>query len=157
MVWLGILLVWFLLTLWRQPEIFPVGFILVCVGFLTTLNLLNPDAFIARQNLVHYQTTGKLDAAYLTTLSDDAVPVLTAVLTEVQADNQEILVPACAYNDWESYRTTTDQVCYGTASDIIETELQNRLQRMEEDTSWQRWQSFHLSRWRAYEVLSANS
>ena len=37
---------------------------------------LNPDAWIARQNLDRYEETGKVDWSYLAGLSDDAVPVL---------------------------------------------------------------------------------
>lgn len=43
---------------------------------LLVVNVLNPDAFIARQNLDRYETTGKIDTTYLSTLSPDAVPTL---------------------------------------------------------------------------------
>lgn len=157
MVWLGGLLAWFLLTLWQRPELFPVGIILTCVGFLATLNLINPDAFIVRQNLAHYQATGKLDATYLVSLSDDAVPGLMAVLAQVKSDDQEMLVPSCAYNmagERVVSRVEGDvELCYGTASEIIEEELNGRLLAMQENTKWQQWQAFHLSHWQAYRLL----
>ncbi|MFN8195149.1 MAG: DUF4153 domain-containing protein [Nocardioidaceae bacterium] len=43
---------------------------------LAGLALLNPDAWIAQHNLDRYQETGKVDTAYLSTLSADAVPVM---------------------------------------------------------------------------------
>jgi len=44
--------------------------------FVFGMNMLNPDAFIARRNLERYEDTGKLDALYLSSLSDDAMPEL---------------------------------------------------------------------------------
>ena len=46
------------------------------LGFFATLNLLPPDAFIARKNPDRFAATGQLDVRYLTWLSDDATPVL---------------------------------------------------------------------------------
>jgi hypothetical protein len=46
------------------------------VALLLGLAALNPDAWIARQNLDRYEATGKVDWTYLTGLSADAVPVL---------------------------------------------------------------------------------
>jgi two-component system sensor histidine kinase BaeS len=47
------------------------------VALLLGLAALNPDAWIARQNLDRYEATGKVDWSYLGGLSDDALPVLT--------------------------------------------------------------------------------
>ena len=74
LIWLGLLLSWFMLTLWRWPNHVAIGLFVTAIGFLVTLNLLNPDAFIVRQNLARYRATGDLDAAYLVSLSADAVP-----------------------------------------------------------------------------------
>jgi two-component system, OmpR family, sensor histidine kinase BaeS len=46
------------------------------VALLLGLTALNPDAWIARQNLDRYDDTGEVDWTYLTDLSDDALPVL---------------------------------------------------------------------------------
>jgi MFS family permease len=43
---------------------------------LLVLAALNPDRFIADHNIDRYATTGRLDLAYLSTLSVDAVPAL---------------------------------------------------------------------------------
>lgn len=43
---------------------------------LLGLAFLNPDAWIAEQNLERYDATGRIDWSYLSGLSDDAVPVL---------------------------------------------------------------------------------
>jgi hypothetical protein len=97
------------------------------VGFLVTLNLVNPDAFIARQNLARYEATGKLDVYYLTWLSDDALPVLVDSAGQLAGEQRRTL----------------------------EDHLRARLSRMQEDAGWRRWPAFHLARWRAYRVLEA--
>ncbi len=48
--------------------------------FLAAMNILNPDAFIARKNIETFTTSEKLDASYLGRLSDDAVPILSQAL-----------------------------------------------------------------------------
>jgi hypothetical protein len=55
---------------------------------------VNPDHLIAQQNVARYEATGKIDLAYLATLSADAVPALDrlpaelrrCVLTEIDQD-----------------------------------------------------------------------
>ena len=40
------------------------------------MNLVDPDAFIARHNLLRYEQSGVLDVEYLSELSSDAAPVI---------------------------------------------------------------------------------
>lgn len=128
MVWLAAAFVWFLVTLWRRPDRFAVGAFVAALGFLVTLNAINPDAFIAGQNLARYQVTGKLDAYYLTRLSEDAVPKLVLAIDQVTGDEREVLSGHLRY----------------------------RLERMETSTRWPSWPSFHLARRRAYDLLARN-
>jgi hypothetical protein len=126
MVWLAATFVWFLVMLWYRPGHFVIGAFVAALGFLITLNAINPDAFIAEQNLARYWETDKLDVSYLTGLSDDAVPVLVAASNQLAGDRQRTL----------------------------RQNLRRRLKRKEEDAYWwQSWPSFHLSRQRAYELL----
>lgn len=151
-IWLGLLLAWFLLTLWRRPDHFAIGIFVVVVGFLATLNLLNPGAFIVRENLTRYRATGDLDAAYLVTLSADAVPGLFRALAEVQGDGQPVISPSCS-----PYQAAEDEEeCTTTLTSILYEDLLDRYSDMEGDASWRRWQSFHLSRQRAYQLMSQN-
>jgi FtsH-binding integral membrane protein len=46
------------------------------VAALIGLAMLNPDHFIADRNITRYEDTGKIDVAYLSGLSADAVPAL---------------------------------------------------------------------------------
>jgi hypothetical protein len=134
MVWLAVAFVWFLVTLWRWPldrlgtgpDRFAIGAFVAALGFLITLNAINPDAFIAEQNLARYQVTGKLDAYYLTRLSEDAVPALVLAMEQVIGEEREVLSGHLRY----------------------------RLERMEASARWRSWPSFHLARRRAYAMLS---
>jgi hypothetical protein len=53
------------------------------VALLLGLAALNPDAWIARQNLDRYEATGKVDWDYLAGLSDDALPELSELPREL--------------------------------------------------------------------------
>ena len=153
MIWLGLLLGWFLLTLWAAPHRFAIGFILTAMGFLVTLNLINPDAFIAGQNLDRYLRTNDLDAAYLTGLSDDAAPQLVRALNLVHDDAQLVSVPACTGYWNESEWISDYKDCQATPYEILRDELNGRFQTMTDNPDWQRWQSFHFSRQIAYTAL----
>jgi hypothetical protein len=136
MVWLGILLLWFAATLWLRPGRFAIGLLVVTLGFVATLDVLNPDALIVRLNFQRYQElsvndtsaehqTRHIDAHYFSELSEDALPALVAVADQ-----------------------STGQV-----RQVIEEDLRKRADTMSKDTGWRRWQAFHLSRVRAYQLL----
>ena len=77
MLWLGVLLLATALLEWLDRlRYFALALFLVCLGFGLTLNIVNVDALIVRQNLARLLQQHELDAAYLASLSDDAVPVL---------------------------------------------------------------------------------
>lgn len=66
---------------WLLPAV--VGSALLAVIVTTALD---PDAVVARSNLDHHARTGVLDVPYLTSLSDDAVPVVVAGLDPLPPD-----------------------------------------------------------------------
>jgi hypothetical protein len=95
MIWLAALFVALILDLFRlYPRLFWIGSGVAALGFFATLNLMNVDGFIADRNIDRYYDTGKLDVAYLTSLSDDAVPAMVTLLyeTELSEDDHTILV-----------------------------------------------------------------
>jgi hypothetical protein len=59
------------------------------ICFFAVINTINPDAFIARQNINRFYKTGKLDTTYLGTLSEDAVPVIAELLDSPKKDVQK--------------------------------------------------------------------
>lgn len=70
-----------------RARVMATGSLLLVVAFLAGLNMLNPEAFIARQNIDRFQTNGKLDGYYLSSLSADAVPELDKAL---KGDNKKL-------------------------------------------------------------------
>lgn len=163
MVWLGLLFVGVVLALWLRPQRIPFITLAAALGFVTTLNLINPDAFIVRQNLVRYAAAGDLDAVYLTQLSDDALPSLLMAWEQVQGDKQLVYDPACGRELYlpdlpEITRTPPSQPtylgeCATTLDTILTRHLTNRWEAYENNDQWRRWQSAHLGRWRAYRGL----
>lgn len=125
MIWLALLLGWFLVTLWLKPGRFAVGLVVACIGFVATLNVMNVDDFVVRQNVARYERLGaaafttrpyeeQLDLAYLDTLSYDATPALVAsvgqldgwVKTEVQGflkDRYDSLITGRHDRDWRAF------------------------------------------------------
>lgn len=159
MVWLGLVFVGLVLLLWARPQRIAIMVIAAAMGFVVTLNLINPDAFIVRQNLARYQESGNLDAAYLTTLSDDAVPQLLTAWEAVQGDEQVVYDPQCGRDEFfaeYSRETPTEATgeCRVTLEAILYRDLAYRWYEYDGSTDWRRWQSAHLSRWRAYRALS---
>jgi len=142
-LWLGLLLVWFLITLWHTPQRFAPGLLIAAIGFAATLNLINPDALIVRHNLQRYHETADLDIFYLTWLSDDAVPHLASAWPEIEQDDQIINecagIPNCKPL---------------TMSDILGNNLRTRYLAFSENDGWQTWPAYHLARYRAAQALA---
>lgn len=146
MVWLGLLLVWFVATSWVRPDRFAIGLLIAAFGFVATLDLLNPEAFIVRQNFARYQQQGesafshrdptaaydpdetaRIDASYLAQFSDDAVPALIGIVDRLPDAERQ----------------------------VVDARLLTLGRQRYQHTEWQRWQSFHLARWNAYRWLAA--
>ena len=86
MLWLAIVFLWLTLTVLRsRPRTFATGLVVSGLGVLFALNLLNPDALVARANLTRGDA-GRAGAAgadlkYVASLGGDAVPALVSALT----------------------------------------------------------------------------
>ncbi|MGQ0648113.1 MAG: DUF4153 domain-containing protein [Gemmatimonadaceae bacterium] len=86
MIWLAMVFVWLALTVLRsRPRPFATGLVVSGFVVLFTLNLLNPDALVARANLARGDAgrTGAAgpDLRYVASLGGDAVPALVSALT----------------------------------------------------------------------------
>lgn len=97
MVWLAVLLLaTALLEFIRRERFFSLAVLVCAIGFGVTVNLINIDATIARQNVARAVSGYKLDIQYLATLSDDSVPYLADVYSTDPAKNAGIgAVLAC--------------------------------------------------------------
>lgn len=77
MGWLGILFVFFIVHLFRShTQIFSLGVTICIIGYLMTMNLIDAEATIARENISRVEAGYELDIPYLFILSTDAVPVV---------------------------------------------------------------------------------
>lgn len=86
MIWLAIVFEWLALTVLRsRPRTFATGLVVSGFVVLFTLNLLNPDALVARANLARGDAgrtvAAGTDLEYVASLGGDAVPVLVSALT----------------------------------------------------------------------------
>lgn len=127
--WLAVVFVMLLahIMLERRENKLAFQVFLTLIAFMALTNLINPDAFVARQNIERLHNTGKIDLGYLYGLSNDAVPEITRLLDD-------------------SNETTRKSV-----SGYLYNEKQALAQR---DKSWQ---SFNISRTNAVNILNKTS
>lgn len=104
-LWLAVVSAWFAVTVLRgRRHAFAVG--ALATGFAATfaLNVLSPDALIARTNV----TRPFVDVSYLGGLSDDAVPTLVSRIRQLPSAQRAILAQALldrdvGTGDWRSW------------------------------------------------------
>jgi hypothetical protein len=82
MGWLVLVFGWFAATVLRgRPRRFGPGAVAAALLVLAALNLMNPDALIARSDLLRAPSAGRpVDAYYVARLSADAVPTIRRLL-----------------------------------------------------------------------------
>ena len=83
MIWLVIVFLWLALTGLRgRPRAFALGSVVSGFAVLAVLNVLNPDALVARANLARAGRAGAAgtDLRYVASLGGDAVPQVVAAL-----------------------------------------------------------------------------
>lgn len=119
--WLGLLLAAVVaLEILRRERAFAAAALISALGFALTLNLLNVDAFIVRQNIDRTVRGQEMDVPYLVSLSTDSVPALTAIYLSpsysagvrdavgaVLACRQS-LHPIRTSTDWRSFNLSRD-------------------------------------------------
>jgi hypothetical protein len=85
MIWLALVFAWLVFTVLRsRPRAFAMGLVVSGFATLVTLNVMNPNALVARANLargnaVNSKAAGT-DLRYVASLGGDAVPVLVSAL-----------------------------------------------------------------------------
>jgi two-component system, OmpR family, sensor histidine kinase BaeS len=83
--WLGLLVLGVMVSgAGLRAAWLPRAAVLSGAAALLGLAAINPDAWIARHNLDRYETTGKIDLGYLTSLSADAVPAIASLPPELR-------------------------------------------------------------------------
>jgi hypothetical protein len=112
----------------KKENAFALRAFIAIILFLVGMNLLNPDAFIARQNIARFATTGQLDVYYLSHLSDDALLDTIKILNIANDD----LRKSFAQNLYQRAQPSPDAALLSG------------------------WQPLNLSRLRAKKILDAN-
>lgn len=111
----------------KQEKTFLFGVFATIVFFLVSLNLINPDARIAKQNIARYHEGEKLDAYYLVNLSVDAFQETSQLLNnpdrQVRIDGANVL-------------------------DYLKNRIEDRSERAH-------WQSFHFAYRRAEKIYNS--
>jgi len=96
-VWLGVVLAVFLVLLLAERTtrsvLLAAG---AAIGFIFSLNVINVDAHIVRQNTARYLQSGELDTSYLLELSFDAVPAMVEAVDSVAGEEQDYMLAALA-------------------------------------------------------------
>lgn len=124
--WLGALLFAVsLLELIRKQRFFALATLVAALGFVATLNILNVDAFIVRQNVERLQQGETLDIAYLASLTEDALPTLVDLYTQAETGSESDAIAGAI-------------ACHAAMNDLYDYQ-NDPYQRY-------KWSSFHFSR-----------
>lgn len=105
MLWLAVVCVWAGFTVLRgRRDLFAVGALISGFAAIFAINVVNPDALIARTNL----NRPNLDLPYLMQLSDDATPELVRALPTLEPRLREQLAFELEYRqrskqDWRTW------------------------------------------------------
>jgi hypothetical protein len=131
--WLAAALVVFLVILFlgKLRRLAPAALALSC-GFTLSLVLVNVDDFIVDRNAARYAASGDVDIAYLSTLTDDAIPRMVALVPETSGQEAQDLLAALACRrhslealderlEWPSAHASRSRAL--TALDTIDAEL----------------------------------
>ncbi len=109
-LWVGLLLGWFALTLRQdRTERFAFGAVVSGFALLAVLNLINPDALVARVNLARGDAGKELDVSYLSRLSADAAPTIAGSWVQLDSTERCALLHLVGYrsgrgaHDWRSW------------------------------------------------------
>lgn len=114
-IWLAVLFLLLAHHIWKNGKRSEFSFRAFCslIILLFSMNMLNPDAFIAKQNLERYHETGKLDAEYLGSLSNDALPYTKMLFTHPDEEVRNDFVKGRVWQEnhrpsnWREMRLTS--------------------------------------------------
>ena len=102
MIWLGVVFVWFALTVLRGArEKFAWGALWSAIVVLGALHFVNPDDYIVRTNIRLMQEGRSFDAVYNSNLSNDAVPVLLENLPAMNSEQQCAVIRSLYYRRYD--------------------------------------------------------
>ena len=138
MLWMLVILLWFILTVLRgRRDRFAFGALITGFLAIASLNAINPDAVIVRANVDRYEAGKRLDAAYLASLSADAVPALVDSLPKI--GDQRL---------YEDHSITSDVDRETSDGPTLKDAVKDRWQIADTD-----WRTYNISRSRAHALV----
>jgi hypothetical protein len=139
----------------KKEAIFLFCVFCLTIVFWAGVNILNPDAFIAKKNIERIAQGKELDLRYLSRLSEDAVPEIAQIFDK----NIDDAIKERVANDLHTrYNPPYNLPCGMTGVLKYENKcefipFQERLEKIERD---QKWQSFNFSNAKALSALEEN-
>ena len=122
-LWLGVVLLWFCVTVLRsRRRSFAVGALVTGFAAVAALNVVNPDALIARTNVAR----PRVDVGYLARLSDDATPTLLRALPSLPPPERRRLAAALLARsqsgDWRAWNLDRSRAAAAVSRDRVRLE-----------------------------------
>lgn len=75
----------------KREQFFTTGVLFSAITFLVVINIINPDAFVARSNIAQYNRTGKIDVMYVAGLSADAESWKIDLYKKLEGEDKEAM------------------------------------------------------------------
>jgi Domain of unknown function (DUF4173) len=117
MIFLGVILIYTLIKIWIEKlSLFHFYFITALI-YYTSINMINLDRIVVKENIARYEQTGKIDLQYMNDLSS------TGVIGLIELYQKDKNVPGLksillhrfyeapgTYHPWQSYNLKKEQV-----------------------------------------------
>ncbi len=138
----------------KRKEFFFFSVFCLSIVFWTGVNIINPDAFIARKNIERLAQGKELDPFYLSRLSADAIPETVKIFQtnideEIKIEVARNLYYRCGY--LLGLRYYENSYFYGNDPVSFKERLKNAEEKQNEN-----WQSFNISEKKALLALKEN-
>jgi hypothetical protein len=111
----------------KKESFFTFATLLTMTVFLVGVNLMNPDAFIAKTNIERFHETGKIDASYLAHLSADATPQIIGVYSSLTDADKNIVREAMVENQTHWEKTLANWQSYNLSISTAQNKLHDFL------------------------------
>jgi hypothetical protein len=99
----------------RGRSWWPAAAVGVGLAGLLWLNVVNPEAVVVRHNVAFAARTGRFDPAYVSGLSDDAIPALVGSLPNLDPASRRLVLsrlcppPPIEHRGWAAYNVARDR------------------------------------------------
>jgi hypothetical protein len=154
LLWIFLVFIIFLskIILEKKDTVFIFCIFCLTIIFWAGINIINPDAFIAKENIKRLVSGEELDPFYLSRLSDDAMPEIVKVF-QLEID-EEIKMELA--NKLYYHRFYFPELrCYGDYYKCEPISFKKKLEFAEKKQN-ENWQSFNMSKEKALSSLKEN-